>query len=116
MQGVSTQHILKTRGMTRSICMSDLLSSAAETQKFIEAGEMIADHVVGDLLLDALLLPVSAGVNTTDLNAVVDGFPRTAVQVRTCFQKQDCMRLCLCCFCLCKTACCCCSVRFWLTQ
>eukprot|EP00878_Enallax_costatus_P008241 GHUV01008615.1.p1 GENE.GHUV01008615.1~~GHUV01008615.1.p1 ORF type:complete len:600 (+),score=182.10 GHUV01008615.1:310-2109(+) len=80
-KGVSTPHILKARGLTRSICMSSLLSSAAEARKFIDSGEMIADHVVGDLLLDALLLPVSDGVSPTDLNTVVDGFPRTAVQV-----------------------------------
>ncbi len=73
---------MKARGISRSVCMSGLLASAAEARKFIEAGEMIADQVVGDLLLDALLLPVSDGVLTTDLNAVVDGFPRTAVQVR----------------------------------
>lgn len=61
--------------------MSSLLSSAPEARKFIEAGEMIADHIVGDLLLEALLLPVSDGLSATDLNTVVDGFPRTAVQV-----------------------------------
>jgi hypothetical protein len=43
---------------------------------------MIADHVVGELLLEAVLLPASKGLSTADLNLVVDGFPRTAVQVR----------------------------------
>jgi hypothetical protein len=43
---------------------------------------MIGDATVGDLLLEELLQPASAGISTADLNAVVDGFPRTAVQVR----------------------------------
>jgi hypothetical protein len=42
---------------------------------------MIADSTVGDLLLEALLQPASTGLSTAALNAVVDGFPRTAVQV-----------------------------------
>lgn len=42
---------------------------------------MISDATVGDLLLEELLQPASVGVSTADLNAVVDGFPRTAVQV-----------------------------------
>eukprot|EP00879_Flechtneria_rotunda_P009169 GHRR01009599.1.p1 GENE.GHRR01009599.1~~GHRR01009599.1.p1 ORF type:complete len:447 (+),score=143.70 GHRR01009599.1:767-2107(+) len=67
--------------MTRSVCASSFLSEAPEARKFIEAGEMIADHVVVDLLLDALLLPASQGHHTADLNLVVDGFPRTAMQV-----------------------------------
>lgn len=61
--------------------MSSLLQSAPEARKFIEAGEMIADHIVGDLLLEALLRPVSDELNHPDLSTVVDGFPRTAVQV-----------------------------------
>ena len=68
--------------MTRSVCVSSLLCSAPEARKYIEAGEMIADHVVGELLLEAVLLPASKGLSTADLNLVVDGFPRTAVQVR----------------------------------
>lgn len=43
--------------------------------------EMISDATVGDLVLEELLQPASAGMSTADLNAVVDGFPRTAVQV-----------------------------------
>jgi hypothetical protein len=42
---------------------------------------MISDATVGDLLLEELLQPASADISTADLNAVVDGFPRTAVQV-----------------------------------
>ena len=45
---------------------------------------MITDTVVCDVLLDALLLPASHGLSTDELNVVVDGFPRTAVQVCLC--------------------------------
>jgi hypothetical protein len=48
---------------------------------------MVADATVGDLLLEALLQPASAGLSTADLNAVVDGFPRTAVQVWLCVPR-----------------------------
>jgi hypothetical protein len=44
--------------------------------------EMISDATVGDLLLEQLLQPASTGSSTAELNCVVDGFPRTAVQVR----------------------------------
>jgi hypothetical protein len=83
MQGVSTPLILKARGMTRSVCVSSVLNTAREARKYIDAGEMMPDHVVGDLLLEALLVPASAGLSAADLNLVVDGFPRTAVQVRS---------------------------------
>jgi adenylate kinase family enzyme len=82
LQGVSTPLILKARGMTRSVCVSSLLNTAREARKYIDAGEMMPDHVVGDLLLEALLVPASAGLSAADLNLVVDGFPRTAVQVQ----------------------------------
>lgn len=46
----------------------------------MDSGEMIPDALVGDLLLDALLLD-EPGLQD-DLGFVVDGFPRTALQVR----------------------------------
>lgn len=52
--------------------------------------EMISDATVGDLLLEELLQPASTGSSTADLNCVVDGFPRTAVQVR-----RHCLGLCV---------------------
>jgi adenylate kinase family enzyme len=67
--------------MKRSVCVSSVLNTAREARKYIDAGEMMPDHVVGDLLLEALLVPASAGLSAADLNLVVDGFPRTAVQV-----------------------------------
>jgi hypothetical protein len=49
---------------------------------------MMTDATVGDILLEELLQPASAGMSTADLNCVVDGFPRTAVQVRV-FWLED---------------------------
>lgn len=62
-----------------------------EARKFIDAGEMISDAVVGDALLEALLgdgqsvggvTGVTGGGGGEYAGVVVDGFPRTAVQVR----------------------------------
>jgi hypothetical protein len=54
--------------------------SFPDARRLIEAGEMIPDTLVGDLLLEALLLD-EPGLQD-DLGFVVDGFPRTACQVR----------------------------------
>lgn len=93
-KGVSTPHIMAARGMGRSVCVSSLLAAATEAKPFIEAGEMIADSVVGDLLLEALLQPASSGLDTPELSLVVDGFPRTAVQVRWLGSMGACPALC----------------------
>lgn len=45
----------------------------------IERGEMIPDTLVGDVLLEALLIK---GCQTLECGILVDGFPRTALQVR----------------------------------
>lgn len=37
-QGVSAPHIQKVRGMTRSVCISSLISNAPEAQRYIAAG------------------------------------------------------------------------------
>ncbi|GBF96259.1 adenylate kinase [Raphidocelis subcapitata] len=78
-KGVNTGHILKTRGLTKSFHVSGLLESYPESRRLIDSGEMVPDSLVCDLLLGALLLD-SPGVQD-DLGFVVDGFPRTAVQV-----------------------------------
>ncbi len=51
-----------------------------EARRLIDAGEMIPDAMVIDLLLEALLLD-EPGVQDGDLGVVVDGCPRTAQQV-----------------------------------
>eukprot|EP00877_Chromochloris_zofingiensis_P000326 jgi/Chrzof1/10294/Cz04g36080.t1 len=78
-KGVNTPHILKTRGLTKHFTISGLLESDQEAKRLMDSGEMIPDALVGDLLLDALLLD-EPGLQD-DLGFVVDGFPRTALQV-----------------------------------
>eukprot|EP00882_Tetradesmus_deserticola_P019249 GHRQ01020707.1.p1 GENE.GHRQ01020707.1~~GHRQ01020707.1.p1 ORF type:complete len:460 (+),score=213.56 GHRQ01020707.1:50-1381(+) len=78
-KGVNTGHILKTRGLTKHFTVSGLLESYPEARRLVDAGEMIPDQMVCDLLLEALLLD-EPGLQD-DLGFVVDGFPRTATQV-----------------------------------
>lgn len=64
--------------MTRSITTSDLLERYPPAKKLMEAGELVPDEVVGDALLEAIF-------NKDDNDGsgiIVDGFPRTALQVR----------------------------------
>lgn len=77
-KGVNTVHILKTRGLDRDISLSDLLIDHPETKAMIDRGDMIPDTLVGDLLLEALLTQCCKG---PECGVLVDGFPRTAVQV-----------------------------------
>jgi adenylate kinase family enzyme len=57
-----------------------LQESYPEARRLVDSGEMIPDQMVCDLLLEALLLD-EPGLQD-DLGFVVDGFPRTATQVR----------------------------------
>jgi adenylate kinase family enzyme len=68
-------------------CAGCVQESFPDARRLIEAGEMIPDTLVGDLLLEALLLD-EPGLQD-DLGFVVDGFPRTACQVSV---KHTCMR------------------------
>ncbi len=52
-----------------------------EVKKAMDTGEMISDVTVGDLLLEALLID-DPSTDGDDLGMLVDGFPRTALQVR----------------------------------
>jgi adenylate kinase family enzyme len=76
-KGTNIPFILKTRGMSRAVGMSQLLDSSPEIREMIDRAELVPDALVLDALLDAVLNP--------DLNdgagLVIDGFPRTATQV-----------------------------------
>jgi adenylate kinase len=74
-KGTQTRFIQHFRGLTAEpIVVSDLLKSPA-ARKLINAGLMVGDREVTGLILRALLRPANeAGV-------VVDGYPRTKVQV-----------------------------------
>ena len=78
-KGTHTQFILKHLGFSKAIVISDLLTSP-EAKKIKDSGGMVGDKEVMGLLFRALIAPdVSQGT-------IVDGFPRTAIQV-------DCLKL-----------------------
>ena len=79
-KGTNTAFILKTRGLTcPPIVVSELLDSP-EARAIKEAGELVDDREVLNLVLRQLIR------ETYRDGAVLDGFPRTKVQV-------DCLRL-----------------------
>jgi adenylate kinase len=74
-KGTNTRFIAKTRGLTCGpIVISDLLDSP-EAQRLKDAGSMVGDREVIDLLLHRLLRPEYRD------GVILDGFPRTKVQV-----------------------------------
>lgn len=56
--------------------ISRLQEHSAEARKAMDAGEMISDVLVADLLLEAILAKGERG----EYGVLVDGFPRTAMQ------------------------------------
>ena len=74
-KGTNTPYILKARGITAPpLVVSDLLNTP-EARRIKDAGGLVGDEAVVELLFAALLQPLyTSGV-------VVDGFPRTKVQV-----------------------------------
>ena len=75
-KGTNTPYILRSRGLSRAVCVSDLL--AAEQSAVINAGKLVSDSTVVDALLSSLLDPAHGA---DAVGAVVDGFPRTQIQV-----------------------------------
>lgn len=75
-KGTNVPFIMRSRGLSRSVGMSQLLDSP-EIKSFVDRGELVPDAMVLDALLDSILNP--------DMNdghgVVIDGFPRTATQV-----------------------------------
>lgn len=76
-KGTNTQFIMRARGLTcPPIIVSDLLDSP-EAQKIKDAGGMVGDREVVSILLRKMLEPEFRD------GAILDGFPRTKVQVET---------------------------------
>lgn len=76
-KGTNMPFIMKSRGLSRALGMSQLLDSSPEIKAIIEKGELVPDQLVLDALLEAVLNPdVNDGAGL-----VIDGFPRTAIQV-----------------------------------
>jgi len=76
-KGTNTQFIMRARGLTcPPIVVSDLLDSP-EAKKIKDSGGMVGDREVVSILLRKMLDPEFRD------GAILDGFPRTKVQVET---------------------------------
>ncbi|KAL4430829.1 hypothetical protein ABPG75_006085 [Micractinium tetrahymenae] len=76
-KGTNMPFIMKSRGLSRAIGMSQLLDTSPDIKAIIDRGELVPDHMVLDALLEVVLNP-----ETNDgAGLVIDGFPRTALQV-----------------------------------
>ena len=74
-KGTNTPYILKTRGLTSPPIVISKLLASPESTRIKDAGALVEDREVINLLLLELLKP------EYELGVVVDGFPRTKVQV-----------------------------------
>ena len=74
-KGTNTRFIAKTRGLTCGPIVISALLDSPEARRFKDAGIMVGDREVIDLLLDRLLRPEYRD------GVILDGFPRTKVQV-----------------------------------
>jgi adenylate kinase len=76
-KGTNVPFIMRSRGLSRALGMSQLLDSSPEIRTIIDKGDLVPDGLVLDALLDAILNPeLNDGAGL-----VIDGFPRTATQV-----------------------------------
>jgi adenylate kinase len=76
-KGANTSFILGARGLSRAVTMSALLEASPELKARIDAGDLLPDGLVCDALLDAIFNPDLAD----GAGVLIDGFPRTALQV-----------------------------------
>jgi adenylate kinase len=74
-KGTHTRFIAKTRGLTCGPIVISALLDSPEARRFKDAGSMVGDREVMDLLFHRLLQPQYRD------GVILDGFPRTKVQV-----------------------------------
>ena len=74
-KGTNTQFIAKTRGLTCPPLVISALLSSPEAKRLKDAGNMVGDREVVSLLLRELMKPIYRD------GVILDGFPRTRVQV-----------------------------------
>ena len=77
-KGTNTPFIVRSRGLSRVLHMSRLLKASANTQPIIDAGGLVSDAQALEALLQALF-DTEEGADGG--GALVDGFPRTRIQV-----------------------------------
>jgi adenylate kinase len=78
-KGTNTSFILKTRGLTCEPIVVSALLDSPEARRLKDAGNMVGDREVVGLLFRQLLRPEYRD------GVIIDGFPRTKVQVE-CFK------------------------------
>lgn len=76
-KGANTPFIMKSRGLSRAVPMSEMLERNPQIKHLMEAGELVPDTMVGDALLDIIFSPEE----NDGVGMLIDGFPRTALQV-----------------------------------
>jgi adenylate kinase len=74
-KGTNTRFIAKTRGLTCGPIVISALLDSPEARRYKDAGSMVGDREVIDLLFHRLLQPEYRD------GVILDGFPRTKVQV-----------------------------------
>lgn len=82
-KGANVEFIKRIRGLSHSAVMSKVLARHSETASIMENGGLVSDAKVCECLLDAVFDPAYASPS----GCIVDGFPRSEIQVRkrTCF-------------------------------
>lgn len=74
-KGTQTRFIMEFRGLTAEPLVVSSLLQSPEARRLIDSGLMVGDREVTELVLRALLHP------RNETGVVVDGYPRTQVQV-----------------------------------
>jgi adenylate kinase len=74
-KGTQTEFIMQFRGLTAPPILVSSLLQSPEARELIDSGMMVGDREVTGLVIRALLRPENAS------GVVVDGYPRTKVQV-----------------------------------
>ena len=85
-KGTNAAFIERSRGLERTVCISSLLAESSEAHSLMDAGALVSDSVVLDCLLGALLDPARGA---EPAGCVVDGFPRSPMQVELLLQLHD---------------------------
>lgn len=77
-KGANLEFIKRIRGLSHSAVMSTVLARHPETASIMENGGLVSDAKVCECLLDAVFDPAYA----SPPGCIVDGFPRSEIQVR----------------------------------
>lgn len=76
-KGANVEFIKRIRGLSHSCVMSKVLARHPDTASIMEQGGLVSDAKVCECLLDAIFDPAHASPS----GCIVDGFPRSEIQV-----------------------------------